>query len=221
MFEYLVEYAPTIANGFIMTVEVTLFGIFIGLAIGILLAIGDIYGGKVVSALIRVYVEFFRGSPLVVQLFVAVYAIPEIFHIRMNALVIGFLVFALNSAAYQKGYIKGAIDTVAQEQMQAGLSIGMSRAQTLYHIILPQALRVVIPAWTNEFCSLTKSTSALALIGFIDLTGAGMTIAGLRYAVLPAYLIVAAIYLIWITAFTKAADIVYERKKIPGIELSL
>ena len=215
------DYVPLILNGFILTVMVTVFGIFVGLGMGILLAIGDIHGGKLVSAVIRVYVEFFRGSPLLVQLLIGMYTIPTVLHFRISAFAVGFAVFALNSAAYQKGYIKGAMETVSKDQMEAGLSIGMSRAQSIFYIILPQALRIVIPAWSNEFCSLTKSTAALSLIGIADLTQAGTTITGLTYVILPTWLGIAAIYLAWITGFTKLADIVYEKKKIPGLEISI
>jgi polar amino acid transport system permease protein len=234
MLTVLLDIGQTLLNGFAFTIELTIIGVFGGLGIGILLAIGDMYGGRFVSTIIRLYVEVFRGSPIIVQLFIAQYAIPELidymivhfglpqyFLIAMNPYITVFLVFVLNSGAYQKGYIKGAMETVFEDQMVAGLSVGMSRVQTIYHIILPQALRIVIPAWSNEFCSLTKSTSAVALIGFSDLTMAGKNIAGITYDVIGAYLLVAVIYLGWITAFTKAADIVYEKKKIPGIELSL
>ena len=191
------DIGPLLLNGFIFTVELTLIGIFGGLAIGIVLAIGDMYGGPFVSAVIRVYVEFFRGSPILVQLFIVQYALPELtnwlivvhgfppyFLVAINPYVTAFLVFALNSGAYQKGYIKGAMETVFEDQMIAGLSVGMSRAQTISNVILPQALRIVIPAWSNEFCSLTKSTAAVALIGGFDLTAVGKTIAGLPITLL-------------------------------------
>jgi polar amino acid transport system permease protein len=200
---------------------VTLVGIFGGLALGILLAIGDSYGGKVISTLIRFYVEFFRGSPIIIQLFIFLFVIPTLLNFRIDPLMVGFAVFALNSAAYQKGYIKGAMDTVFEDQMTAGLSIGMSKPKTIYYVILPQALRIVIPAWSNEFCSLTKSTAALLVIGIRDLTAAAMTVVGQTYRVLETYLFIALLYLIWITAFTKIADTVYEKKKIPGIEISV
>ena len=200
---------------------VTLVGIFGGLALGILLAIGDSYGGKVISTLIRFYVEFFRGSPIIIQLFIFLFVIPTLLNFRIDPLMVGFTVFALNSAAYQKGYIKGAMDTVFEDQMTAGLSIGMSKPKTIYYVILPQALRIVIPAWSNEFCSLTKSTAALLVIGIRDLTAAAMTVVGQTYRVLETYLFIALLYLIWITAFTKIADTIYEKKKIPGIEISV
>ena len=130
-----------------------------------------------------------------------------------------FLVFGLNSAAYQKGYLKGAMQTILDDQMAAGLSVGMSKNQTLRHVILPQAYRIVIPSWTNEFCSLTKSTSTLAFVGLFDLVSAGIAIKMWTFQIMPVWIVIAAIYLAWITGFSKIMDIIYEKKKIPGIEL--
>jgi polar amino acid transport system permease protein len=210
-----------ILEGLLVTVEITLFGVLLGLGLGTLLAIGDLYGNKPVKGLIAVYVEFFRGSPLLVQLFIAVYALPTLFSLQIDHAVVAFLVFGLNSAGYQKGYMKGAIETILGDQMQAGLSVGLSKAQTLRRIILPQAYRVVIPSWTNEFCSLTKSTAVLSIIGIQDLTGAGRSILVRTMEILPVWIFIAIIYLIWITAFSKIMDIIYEKKKIPGIELDM
>ena len=221
MFDFVTPYLPLFLEGFVLTVEITLFGIFAGLGIGTLAAIGDIYGGKFASTIIRIYVEFFRGSALFAQLFIAEYAVPALIHIRIDPYVTAFAVFALNSAAYQKGYIKGAMETVFLDQMQAGLSTGMSKVQTIRHVILPQSLRIVIPAWSNEFCSLTKSTSTLAFVGLFDLVAAGRTVIGLTYIVLPTWALIAAVYFVWITGVTKILDIIYEKKKIPGIEISI
>jgi polar amino acid transport system permease protein len=212
-------YQTWIFQGLLLTVEITMFGVLFGLGLGTVLAIGDIYGKKPVKAAIAVYVEIFRGSPLFVQLFLAVYTVPAILNIQIDHAFLAFLVFGLNSAGYQKGYMKGAMETILNDQMQAGLSVGMSKIQTLRHVILPQAYRIVIPSWTNEFCSLTKSTSTLAFVGFLDLVAAGISIKGSNYEILPVWLIIGAIYFAWITGFSKLMDILYERKKIPGVEL--
>jgi len=218
--QFLIEWLPLILSGLILTIEATLIGVFAGLLLGIILAIGDLYGGRVASMLIRGYVEFFRGSPILIQLFIFLYVVPELLNIRMDPLIVGFVVFALNSAGYQKGYVKGAMDAVFEDQMTAGLSIGMSKSQTIFYVILPQALRIVIPSWSNEFCSLTKSTAALLIIGVRDLTAAGSTISGQTFRYLETYAFIALLYLIWISTVTKIADIVYEKTKIPGIEIS-
>jgi His/Glu/Gln/Arg/opine family amino acid ABC transporter permease subunit len=198
MFEFLLDpiFQTWIVQGFLLTVEITLFGVLLGLGLGTLLAIGDIYGNKPVKAAIAVYVEFFRGSPLFVQLFLAVYTVPAILNVQIDHLVLAFLVFGLNSAGYQKGYMKGSIETIFGDQMQAGLSVGMTKIQTLRHVILPQAY-----------------------IGFMDLVGAGRSILINNMQIIPVWLVVGAIYFVWITAFSKMMDIIYDKKKIPGIEL--
>jgi polar amino acid transport system permease protein len=223
MFEFLIQapYYMWILQGLLLTVEITLFGVALGLGLGTLLAIGDIYGGKLAKSVIAVYVEFFRGSPLFVQLFIAVYTVPAILHLQIDHYLLAFLVFGLNSAAYQKGYMKGSMQTVLDDQMIAGLSVGMSRLQTLRHVILPQAYRIVIPSWTNEFCSLTKSTATVAFVGLFDLVSAGLSIRMRTFEILPVWMVIGIIYLIWITGFSKIMDIIYERKKIPGVELDL
>jgi polar amino acid transport system permease protein len=223
MFEFLLNpvYQGWIIQGLLLTVEITLFGVLLGLGLGTLLAIGDIYGKKPIKAVIAVYVEIFRGSPLFVQLFLAVYTVPAILSVRVDHAVLAFLVFGLNSAGYQKGYMKGAIETILGDQMQAGQSVGMSRIKTLRYVILPQAFRIVIPSWTNEFCSLTKSTATLAFVGFMDLVGAGRAILINNMQILQVWIVIGLIYLIWITSFSKVMDVIYEKKKIPGVELMM
>ena len=221
MLEWLLNpvYQTMIVQGLLLTVEITLFGVLLGLGLGTLLAVGDIYGKKPVKAVIAVYVEIFRGSPLFVQIFLAVYTIPTMFNLQIDHAFLAFLVFGLNSAGYQKGYIKGSMEAILGDQMQAGLSVGMSKIQTLRRVILPQAYRIVIPSWTNEFCSLTKSTAVLSFVGLMDLVGAGRSIIFQTMEILPVWIIIALIYLAWITGFSKMMDILYERKKIPGVEL--
>jgi len=209
-----------ILNGFLLTVQVTFFGILAGLGLGILLAIVDMYGGKLASTIIKFYVEFFRGSPLVVQLFIFYYSIPNMFNILIDRFLVGFIVFALNSAAYQKGYIKGAMEAVYEDQMTAALSLGLSKAQAIRFVVLPQALRTVIPSWSNEFCSLAKSTAALLVIGVPELTSALKSIASWTWKVLEVYAFGALIYLLWISIMMKALDILYNKVKIPGIEIT-
>jgi polar amino acid transport system permease protein len=223
MFEFLLNpiYQVWILQGLILTIAITMFGVLLGLGLGTFLAIGDIYGKKPVKTAIAVYVEIFRGSPLFVQLFLAVYAVPAIFNIRVDHAVLAFLVFGLNSAGYQKGYMKGAMETILVDQMQAGQSVGMSKVQTLQHVILPQAYRIVIPSWTNEFCSLTKSTATLAFVGLMDLVSAGRAILVNNMQILQVWIVIGIIYLIWITGFSKIMDILYEKKKIPGVELAM
>lgn len=218
--DFLVEYFPLILTGFLATAKVTCFGVTMGLLLAILLATGDLYGGKTISRIIRLYVEFFRGSPLLVQLFIFYYSIPTLLDIRIDSFTVSLMVFALNSAAYQKGYVKGAMESVYADQMTAALSIGLSKFQAIIHVVLPQALRIVIPSWGNEFCSVAKSTAALLIIGERELTSAGKTIASWTWRILETYSFIALIYLVWISLVLKGLDMLYDRVKIPGIEMT-
>jgi len=218
--DFLIEYLPLIIDGFLVTVQITFFGVIMGLVLGTLLAIGDLYGGKIISTIIKFYVEFFRGSPLIVQLFIFYFSIPTMLNIIPVPFIIGLLVFALNSAAYQKGYIKGAMESVYEDQMTAALSLGLSKFQAIIYVVLPQAMRIVIPPWGNEFCSLAKSSPALLTIGVRDLGSAGKSIASWTWRVLETYPFIALIYLLWISIVMKILDILYNKVKIPGIEIT-
>jgi polar amino acid transport system permease protein len=218
---FLVKYFPLILKGFIVTVQMTFFGVLVGLLLGIILAVGDLYGGRIISLLIKCYVEFFRGSPLLVQLFIFYYSIPNALNILIDNFTVGLMVFALNSAAYQKGYIKGAMESVYEDQMTAAFSLGLSKFQAVRLVVLPQALRIVIPAWSNEFGSLAKSTAALLVIAVPELTSNLKAIASWTWRILETYAFGALIYLFWISVVMKLLDILYNRLKIPEIEMTV
>jgi len=209
-----------ILTGFLKTVQLTFFVLIVGLILVTLFAIGYLYGVKIISTIIRFYVEFFRGSPIIIQLFIFYFSRPIMFNIRLGSMLVGFIVFALNSAAYQKGYIKGAMESVYKDQTTAALSLGLSKAQAIMYIVLPQAMRIMIPGWSNEFSSLGKSTAAILVIGERDLTAIGRTIAFRTFRFLETYAFIGLIYLIFISIVLKILDIIYEKVKIPTIETS-
>ncbi len=218
MLEFILEYSSMLIEGLITTIEVTFFGSLVGLLLGTLLAIGDLYGGKILSIIINFYVEFFRGSPIVIQLFIFYFSIPMMLNIYFDPFIVGLIVFALNSAAYQKGYIKGAMESIYKDQLMAALSLGLTKRQTILYVILPQAMRIVLPSWSNEFCSLGKSSAALLAIGVMDLTNVGKTIASHTWRVVETYAIIALIYFIWMSLIVKIVDVIYDKIKIPGME---
>jgi polar amino acid transport system permease protein len=216
-FGYLSYWTRFIVEGFIVTLEMTALGLSGGFVIGSLLALGDVYGGKPLKILINTYVEFFRGSPLIIQLLLFYYGIPALTNYRWSAFTAGALALMLNSGAYQKGYLKGAIEAVPKDQLLAAKSLGLSFRQTLLYIVLPQAYRIVIPAWTNEFVSLGKSTSALLIIGVRELTSVGQTISSLTFRPFETWIAIAAIYFTWIFLSLKLTEYIYEKVKIPGL----
>ncbi len=219
--EFLLYYLPFIVEGFITTLMMTFIGLAGGFILGILSALGDVYGGKTLKAIINVYVEFFRGSPLIIQLLFFYFTVPAVTGFKWDAFTAGAITLMLNSGAYQKGYFKGAIEAVFKDQLIAAKSLGMTFRQTLLHVILPQVFRIVIPAWTNEYVSLGLSTSALIVIGVRELTNVSKTIAAQTFKPLEVYLIAGLIYFAWIYISLKVIDYIYDKVKIPGLEVSL
>ncbi len=214
---FLTEWSSFIARGFLTTLEMTAIGLAGGFILGSALALGDVYGGRILRILVNAYVEFFRGSPLLIQLLFFYYGIPALTGIHWSSYTAGAVTLILNSGAYQKGYIKGAIEAVPKDQIIAAKALGMTNRQILTHIVLPQAYRIVIPAWTNEFVSLGKSTAALLIIGVGELTSAAMTISALTFRPLEVYTAIAVIYFIWIYLSLKLTEYVYNKVRIPGL----
>lgn len=218
---FVIEYYPFILEGFATTVEMTFLGLAGGFVLGILSALGDVYGSKLIKIIVAGYVEFFRGSPLIVQLLFFYFSLPVITGLNWDAFTAGAVTLMLNSGAYQKGYFKGAIEAVFKDQLMAAKSLGMNFRQTLRHVVLPQALRIVIPPWTNEYISLGLSTSALIVLGIRELTNISKSIAAQTFRPLEVYLFTSTIYFIWITVSMKMFDWIYDKVKIPGLEVNI
>ncbi len=230
------ERAPQFLQGTLLTLELTLAAIGIGLIVGILLALGRVYGNKPVYALCSGYVHFMRGTPLFVQLLILYYGFPSL-EIRYlgwpgwldwpivallrfdDGVSAGILGLGLNSAAYQAEYFRGAIQSIRAGQMQAALAVGMSRAQAIWNVILPQALRLVIPPWSNEVIYTLKYSSAVYYLAVQELYWTGRHIAAKTFRHFEVYIIMALIYLALVLILTKVLDKLEERLRIPGLEI--
>jgi len=165
-----------------------------------------------------VYVEIFRGTPLLVQLFLLYYGLPGI-GITMSRELAAFLALGLNSGAYQAEYLRGSILAIGEGQMMAGRSIGMSRWSTVFNVILPQALRLAIPAWANEPVSLLKSTSVVFLIAVPELMARAKAIAARTYDSISSYIAVAIIYLVLVYLVDAVMKWAERASQIPGFEM--
>ncbi|PIE61989.1 MAG: amino acid ABC transporter permease, partial [Desulfobacterales bacterium] len=157
-FEYAAIALPDMLAGTWVTLEVTFGALFIGLFIGLPMALIRIYGARWLQPFCTAYLTVFRGTPLLVQLFVVYYGLPEL-GISFSRMAAAFFTLGCHSAAYQCEYFRGAIMSVSQGQMKAARGIGMSRLSAIRYIVLPQALRLVIPAWSNEFIAMIKYTA--------------------------------------------------------------
>lgn len=218
MFEFITNFRSYFIIGFKNTLLLAYGALGLGFLIALPLSILDVYGGKKASFPISVFVEFFRGSPLIVQVLLFYWTIPPLFDTQLSTIKAALIAFTLNSAAYQKGYIKGAIESVYADQLMAARSIGMSKLAAIRYVVLPQALRVLIPSWNNENAAMSKGTSAGIAIGVSELTTRAQAVANQTYQHFLVFSFTAGLYFVWITTAIKILDIIHEKIKIPGYE---
>ncbi len=207
---------PLLIGGLKFTLILASVSIVFGFIIGIFIAIERVYGKKLGYGLSTAYVEIIRGTPLLVQLFILYFSLPQI-GIHLSPLVASIISFSLNSGAYQAEYIRGALQSVEKGQLKAALSLGMTKWQAIRMIIMPQALRKVLPSWTNEFVYLIKYTSLAYLVGVPELTAQGEFFASRNFEFMNVFLGVALLYLLVIFAITWTFSAVEKRVKIPGV----
>jgi polar amino acid transport system permease protein len=210
------EWLPQLGRGLLLTVELTAACISIGAVLGLLIAIARLYARGPIYWLASAYVQFFRGTPLLVQLFMVHFGLAG-WGIRLTPLLSGIIAMGLNTAAYQAEYFRGAIQAVKRGQTMAALSLGMTRGQTIQHVIVPQALRLVLPAWSNELVYMLKYTSIVYLIGLPDLMGIGRTIASNNFRFFEIYAVVALIYLALVLIITFGLRLVEAAIRVPGL----
>ncbi|MCM2303096.1 MAG: ABC transporter substrate-binding protein/permease, partial [Elusimicrobia bacterium] len=162
-------YVPLLAKGAVTTVQLSLLAMLFAVLLGLALALMKLYGPWPVAALATVYVEFVRGSPLLIQLFFIFYGLPTI-GIKLQPFTAAVLGLALNYAAYEAEVYRAGILAIPHAQMEAAFALGMTRWQALRHIIIPQALRLVLPPMTNDFIALLKDSSLVSVITMVELT---------------------------------------------------
>ena len=228
-------YWDRLLSGFLTTMWLYGWALMFGFFLGLFLALLRQYGGSIFSTVATGYIEIIRGTPLVAQLFILFYGLNlpisnwnlySQFHIFGKEItlvylsphiLLGIIALSLNSAAYQAEYLRGAMMSVSSGQLLAAQSLGMSKFGGIRHIILPQALRRVIPAWSNEAAYLPKYTVVVGLIGAAELFGQAKTIVSLEFISVFTYIIVAIIFLVTIAIVSKGLDLLHKRTGIPGL----
>jgi polar amino acid transport system substrate-binding protein len=164
------SYIPILVGvGAPMTLLISILSMALAVIFGLALALLALYGPWPLPWLSRAYVEVFRGTPLLIQLYLIFYGLPSI-GIKLSPLVAAVAGLGLNYAAYEAENYRAGIQSIPRGQMEAALSLGMTRAQSLRHIIVPQALRLVIPPVTNDFIALFKDSSIVSVITMVELT---------------------------------------------------
>ncbi len=160
---------PAFFNGALITLELTVAGIIIGLVLGVIIALCRISQKPVLSNIARFYVWFFRGSPLMLQIMFIYFALPMISSISIDMLPAGIIALGLNAGAYLAEIIRAAIQSIDKGQMEASRALGMNYAQAMRHVIIPQSYRRLIPPIGNEFVGLLKDSSLVSVMGLTEL----------------------------------------------------
>lgn len=194
-----------IVKGLGITLEITVFSAIIGLIIGILLALIKVVAAdskkmKPLDWFASLYLTIIRGTPMVVQLFIMYYIVITV--PQVSKVIVAIVAFGINSGAYVAEIVRAGIMSVDRGQMEAGRSLGLSKKTTMIKIILPQAIKNILPALGNEFITLIKETSVAGFIGIQDLSKAGDVIRSQTQSPYIPLLMVAAIYLIIVIGLT-------------------
>lgn len=202
MAEYLQGIAVA-ARGVPVTLIISLVAVMGGLVIGLLVAIAKRSKYRVLRGLATIYVDVLRGTPLLVQVLILAYGVPQIIRsvtdVQFNwehMIIVGFIACGINSSAYMAEIIRSGLQAVDIGQTEAARSLGLSSSQTMRYIIVPQAFKIIVPALGNEFVTLIKETSILSVAGIVEVTRRGTLWASSSFLSFQAYLGVAIIYLI-------------------------
>lgn len=211
-------------KGFTVTIRVTIMALILGIIIGGIIAIirsAHDSGKKkragvgsvclnIANAVCQVYLTVIRGTPMMVQLLIMYFVI---FASSRNTLLVAGLAFGINSGAYVAEIIRSGIMSVDVGQMEAGRSLGLNYVQTMRLIILPQAIKNILPAMGNEMITLLKDTSLVTVIGLKDLTKTAMTVQGVTYQAFMPFVGIAVVYLVCVMIMSKLLSIVERRMR--------
>jgi polar amino acid transport system permease protein len=206
---------PALMEGLVVTLQLIACSAPFGLALGIAVATGRQYGGSIISWLCKTYVFLIKGTPLLLLLFILYFGLPAV-GITFTAFTAAVLGFILCNGAYNAEYIRGALISIKDGQMVAAQALGMTRAQAIRSVILPQALRRAIPGLSNEFIYLIKYSSLAYMLTVIELSGAGKVVATKYFLYTESFAVVGIVYLVLVTITTVAVHILEKRLAVPG-----
>lgn len=194
--DLMINSLPLLIAGAGITIQITAISVGLGLIIGMFVGIARISNVKLLRWLAAIYIDFLRGTPLLVQIFLIYFALPVILEQRVDPFIAAITACGINSGAYIAEIFRAGIQAIDEGQMEAGRSLGMTWVQTMRYIIVPQAFKNIVPPLGNEFIALLKDSSLVSVIGFEELTRRGQLIIARTYGSLEIWISVAIIYLV-------------------------
>lgn len=204
-------------TGAITTIWITAASVFLGLIIGLVMGLARLSKKSIIKYFAVIYIDFIRGTPLLVQIFIIYFGIPNLLKVILghqfpiHAYVAGIIACGINSGAYVAEIVRAGIQSIDRGQTEAARSLGMSSAQTMRYIVLPQAVKRIIPPMGNEFIAMLKDTSLLSVIGIEELTRKGMLYIAVTFAPFPVYTGVLLMYLAMTLSISRIMGVVERR----------
>lgn len=202
---------PYILTGALVTVKFTIVALMCGLPMGAVLALAKTSENKLLNKFAAVYTSVFRGTPLLVQLGLVFWGLPEVIGVRFTTFEAGVLTFSLNSAAYTSEIIRAGIESIPVGQWEAAQVLGLSYRETFLKIILPQAIRNILPALVNETVDLLKESALVSVIGEPDLLKRAQNVAAEKFLYFEPILMAAAGYYVMVTIISALAKLLERR----------
>ena len=206
-----IESWPNLWDGLVITLESTLVSLCFAAVLGLIFGLMSVSHSKILNWIARIYVDIIRGTPLIVQAFFIYFGITSALSLRMTALTAGIITLSLNAGAYSAELFRAGIQAVPRGQMEAARSLGMPYGMAMRKVILPQAVRTMIPALVNQCIITLKDSSILSVIGMAELTMAGKLIIARNLRSFEMWLIVGVIYFIIITILSKISKYIEGR----------
>ena len=193
-FSIILKWLPQFGSALLVTLETTVCSLLLGLLLSIPLSLCKISNVRVLQWFASFYTSIFRGVPLLVQVFMMYFGIPLVFPVKFTAFQAGTLVFAMNSAAYISESMRGGIKAIDRGQYEAAMALGVRYPGMMKDIILPQAIKSVLPSLVNEFISLLKNTTLIASIGLVDILRVGQLIQSRTYRAFEPFFAISVFY---------------------------
>jgi polar amino acid transport system permease protein len=214
------QYLPMLLRACLINVALLFSLIVLGFVVGTLVAVVQVYGRRPASVAAAAYAWVFRSVPPLVLLFLVYFAPPR-FGVPISSFLAATLALGLCSSGYQSQIFRGAIQAISNGQMMAARSLGMSRPRAVVSIILPQAFRLAIPGWSNEFSSVVKDTSLAYVVGLNEVVRATKIINDTRYDLtMPALIVTALMFLVMTNAGNLVLGTIERRSGIPGLQVA-
>lgn len=207
--EIMIPSFKPLLQGAKITLEITAGAVGIGIILGLFLSLMRLSSNRLLRGIAISYIDFFRGTPLLVQIFIAYYALPQILMFTPPnnfQYIAAITAMGLNSGAYIAEIFRSGIQSIDRGQSEAARSLGMTQTQAMRYIVLPQAFKRVIPPLGNEFIALLKDSSLVSLIALEDLMYAGKIIVGRTYQPFPVYIEVALMYLVMTLVLSRVVN---------------